>query len=362
MLSISKVSLNELKLFNDVTGLTEMEFLPISKARAISFMANPRAKSNENVLYQAHWNDELVAYLTVLPDMAFVNNHPVQFAWISGAWVHPNYRRQGIATKLIDTVVSDWNGMLMVTNFSQITGAVFEKNKTFRTVKLIEGRRFYLRKTLLSSYNCYKHSNSYKYLVEKTINLFNYSTLIRKFLSLPKGVEIEYLIRPDEETIQKLRLSTTNTLTQRGAEEINWIIRYPWLINGLLPDRAAQKFFFASVIPSFTCYLVKVFLDDELVGVLLMQHSNTRFTIPYYWFVENTESVMAKVILLHASKCNASFINIYNPKIVNAMQELRVFYFYSKRRSRQYIAADNMVDIIGDNFNLMDGDGDSAFI
>ncbi|HDP74584.1 MAG TPA: hypothetical protein ENN49_01690 [Bacteroidales bacterium] len=173
---------------------------------------------------------------------------------------------------------------------------------------------------------------------------------------------MEYFIRPDDEILNKLTQATTNTLTKRSAEEINWIIRYPWLINGLLPDRAAQKFFFASVIPAFAYYLIKVFKNDELIGVLLMQHSNTRFTVPYYWFENGTEDVMAKVILLHASKARASFINIYNQKIVNSMLKLRPYYFYSKKRIRKYLVADSMVDIVGNNLELMDGNGDCAFI
>ena len=362
MLSISKISLRELKLFNDDTGLSDKDFLPISKVRVMSLMANPRANSNDNVLYQAHWNEKLIAYLTVLPDIAYAKNQSIPFAWISGAWVHPSFRRQGIATKLIDAVVLDWKGMLMATNFSKITEAVFEKTKTFKTVKKIEGQRFFLRKTLLSSYNCCSHSNPITYITEKFINLLNHSNLTRKFLKIPKNIEIEYFTRPDDEILNKLTLATANTLTKRSTEEINWIIRYPWLINGLLPDRAAQKFFFASVIPAFAYYMVKVFKDDELIGVLLMQHSNTRFTVPYYWFESGTEDVMARVILLHASRAKASFINIYNQKIVNSMLNLRPYYFYSKKRTRRYLVTDSMLDIIGDNFDLMDGDGDCVFI
>ena len=108
--------------------------------------------------------------------------------------------------------------------------------------------------------------------------------------------------------------------------------------------------------------MVKVFKDDELIGVLLMQHSNTRFTVPYYWFESGTEDIMARVILLHASRAKASFINIYNQKIVNSMLNLRPYYFYSKKRTRKYLVADSMADSIGDSFELMDGDGDCAFI
>ncbi|HDP74583.1 MAG TPA: GNAT family N-acetyltransferase [Bacteroidales bacterium] len=184
MLSISKISLRELKLFNSDTDLSEKDFLPISKVRAMSLMANPRANSNDNVLYQAHWNERLIARQTVLPDIAYTNNQSIPFAWISGAWVHPHFRRQGIATKLLNAVVLDWKGMLMATNFSKITEALYEKTKTFKTLKKIEGRRFFIRKTLLSSYNCCSHNNPLNYFGEKGINLFNHSNLTRKFLKL----------------------------------------------------------------------------------------------------------------------------------------------------------------------------------
>lgn len=143
---------------------------------------------------------------------------------------------------------------------------------------------------------------------------------------------------------------------------MNWIIRYPWLINGVLPDKAAAKFFFASVIPKFNQYLVKVYKDSELVGVLFMQHSNTRFTVPYFWYEKGMEKVIAKIILLHASRCGASFIILYNNELINAMHKIERFYFYSVKRNRRYLATDTLADLLPPNFKLMDGDGDSAFI
>lgn len=362
MITISKVNLKELTLYTNDPRIAERDILPISRVRALSFMTNPRADSNDNVLYQAHRNDNLVGYLTVLPDTAFVGNRTLKFAWIGGAWVHPAYRRQGIAISLIDAVVADWNGMLMAANFSPVAMAVFEKSKTFRQVKVITGRRFYLRKTTLKTYNCCIHDSFFPLMAERVANLFNYSVISRHILSLPKGIEVEYYSRPDEEILEILSQSTHDTLTRRGIQELNWIIRYPWLTSGVLPDRAAAKFFFASVIPKFNQYLVKVYKDSDLVGVLLMQHSNTRFTVPYFWYEKGMEKVIAKTILLHASKCGASFINLYNDELVNAMRKLKIFYYYSVMRNRQYLAADTLADLLPPNFKLTDGDGESAFI
>lgn len=167
MITISKVNLKELSLYTNDPRMAERNILPISRVRALSFMTNPRADSNDNVLYQAHMNDNLVGYLTVLPDTAYIDNQALKFAWIGGAWVHPAYRRQGIAIRLIDAVVADWKGMLMAANFSPLAMAVFEKSKTFRQVKVIAGRRFYLRKTTLKTYNCCQHTDVLPLLAKK---------------------------------------------------------------------------------------------------------------------------------------------------------------------------------------------------
>ncbi len=363
MISISKINLRELLVYSSDTRLAERDFLPISRARALSFMANPRSNLGDNVLYQAHFDGNLVGYLTVLPDTAFINDNPHRFAWIEGAWVHPSFRRIGIAIKLIDSALADWNGMLMAANFLPIAKTIFDKTKTFKLIKQIEGRRFYLRKTTLKTYNCCRHTGVFPIIWEKSINLLNLSNITRKFLKLPKGVELEYFNRPDEEIIELLTNSTQNTLTRRGAQEIIWILRYPWLTNGVLPDRQAKKYFFASVVPNFNHYLVKVFHENDLIGVVLMQHSNTRFTVPYYWFANGSANLMARLILIHAGKCGASFINLYNDELIKAMGSLRGYFLYSTKRIRQYLASETMAEIMSAfSFELLDGDGDSAFI
>lgn len=363
MITVSKLTVKELSIFINDTSLAERKIVPINRLRAISFMANPRADSSDVVLYLAYRFDELVGYRTVLPDIAYVEGVPVKVAWLSGSWVHPEYRRKGISSELLDAIDSDWGQRVLTSNFAPYAKKVYDKTHNFQTISKLQGARFYLKSTFLKSYNCCNYSNPFKYLLEKFINILNPTALFRMFLSVPYGVELEYFTRPDDELSSMFEESTRKTLTGRSRIEWSWILRFPWMQPAPLGDRVSPNYFFASAPPSFNQYVIKVYKNKEAVGMLHIQHSHTRLTVPYAYFDQENASVMARIVLLHAKKLNATFIALYNKQLIDELKKYRLFFLAITKRKREYLATNYLAEQLkGSPLRFNDGDGDCAFI
>lgn len=363
MITVSRLTVKELAIFVNDTSLADRNILPISRQRAMSFMANPRTVSSDVVMYLAYSFDELVGYRTVLPDIAYVEGVPLKVAWLSGSWVHPNYRRKGIASELLNAIYADWGQRVLSSNFAPYAKKVYDKTHNFTTISESSGARFYLKSTFLKSYNCCSHDNIFKLGLEKIINLFNPTQIFRKFLKLPKDVELEYFTRPDDELSTLFEESTNSTLTGRSRIEWNWILRFPWMQPAPLGDRVAPKYFFASAPPSFNQYIIKVFKNKELIGMLHIQHSHTRLTVPYSYFEPESAKIMAQIVLLHARNLNATFIALYNPLLINELYLYRRFFLWITKRKREYLSTNELAERLKNSvIRFNDGDGDCAFI
>lgn len=363
MITISKLTVKELSIFINDTSLADRNILPISRQRAMSFMSNPRAVSSDVVMYLAYKFDELIGYRTVLPDIAYIDGVPLKVAWLSGSWVHPDYRRKGISLELLDAINKDWDQRVLTSNFAPYAKKVYDKTHNFTAITQSIGARFYLKTSLLKTYNCGKHDNILKFGLEKLINFFNPTPLLRSFISIPKNVELEYFTRPDDELSSMFEESTNSTLTGRSRIEWNWILRFPWMQPAPLGDRVAPKYFFASAPLAFSQYIIKVYKNKELIGMLHIQHSHTRLTVPYSYFEPENAEVIARIVLLHAKKLKTTFIALYNQQLINELYKYRMYFIGITKRKREYLATNYLAEKLkGSNIRFSDGDGDCAFI
>lgn len=363
MISVSKIKLSELIVFLDNSKLSTRNIIPLSRHKAISLMVNPRARNNDTIVYLAYYNDKVIGFHTILPDTININGQISRAAWLSASWVSPDYMNKGVAHLLLNEIINDWDGRVLANNFAPLARQIISKSDKFSKLYVAQGKRFYLRKTYLKDYNTAKYSSFFDKFMEKLINFFNFSALTRKWLVLPKNIELEYFTRPDSEMVNMYNLANKNTLTRRTEDEWNWMLRFPWLQAAPLGDRISPKYFFASAPPEFNQYTIKVFAHDELIAMLHIQHSHTRLTVPYSYFEPKYSQIVAKVVLLHAHKLKATFIATYNHDLINGLNKYRSYFMYTTKRTREFLATNELISQIGGaNFTFSDGDGDCGFI
>lgn len=367
MVKVSRVSAKDIKFYSEDPNLADREQVPISRHRALSYAANPRADSSDIVLYLAFKDDLMVGYRSIVPDYVFAQGKQLKVGWLSGNWVHPDYRRKGIASFLLNESLQDWNSRLLFTNFANESKAVYDKSELFQIIHENKGARFYLRSSLsriLPLKNVFfKGLKPFLIIIDFIFNFFNSLQLFGWLFRLKSGVSFEYLNRPDQEVSEQFEKICENTPTRRNRFDLQWILRFPWLVSSPLGDRIGSKYFFSSSPSRFCQLLVKVYLHDNLIGFIIFNHTRDNLTVPYISFTPKHLRVMVRVILKHALRMKSSTITIYNPGIAKNLKRIKPFGWFSKTQLRSYYATKVLrEELKGQIIHFNDGDGDCAFI
>lgn len=367
MIKVYRVNANEVQIYSTDPQLAEREHIPISRHRAMSYAANPRASTTDVVLYLAYRDDKLIGYRTVLPDLLFIGDRQIKVGWLSGIWVHEEYRRQGVALLLLDEAIKDWNNHLLFTNYALESKAVCDKSGKFEILSTIKGRRYYLRSCLsilLPPRASFFRKNVFLLkCIDFILGIVNPIPLFTRMISLGSDVEFEYLSRPDNEMSEMFENICSMTPTRRSRFEFQWILRFPWLVSSPLGDRIGEKYFFSSSPVRYYQSIVKVYNSDILVGFIQFNLNCGKLTVPYTSFNPEDSKLIAKVILLHALKFKASMITVYNSDLIKAFNGIGVYRLFSRSRKRNYYATNELTrELRGTKIVFNDGDGDCAFV
>ena len=140
-----KIYINELEAFVKSPAYQAMPVVPISMHRALSHVANPRAKPDDLALVLIYEEEEMVAYLGVLPDDLYVDGETHHVGWLSCMWVDPKMRGRGLSKKLIKMVFEAWNYKILVTEFTPSAYGLYKSTKEFIDLRINNGFRFYRR-------------------------------------------------------------------------------------------------------------------------------------------------------------------------------------------------------------------------
>ncbi len=157
---IKKIRVDELESFVSSETFKRLSIVPITTLRARSYAANPLAQPGDIVLYLGFIDNQLVAFRSIFAGVINAGNSKIRFGWCSGAWVHPDLRRQGFSMLLLNEALADWNGKLMLTNYSPQTEKLFLKSGKFKVIHRFQGFRGYLFPKILILSSCPTPSGS----------------------------------------------------------------------------------------------------------------------------------------------------------------------------------------------------------
>jgi len=176
-------------------------------------------------------------------------------------------------------------------------------------------------------------------------------------------VTYEYCSRPDDEISDLFEGICKSTPTKRSRFELQWIVRFPWLVSSPLGDRIGAKYFFSSSPERFCQVMVKVYHNDNLVGFMILNQHSDKLSVPYIAYSPKYLRIMARVVLGHAIKLRSSTLTIFNLGLAKAIKRIKPFGWFSKRQNRDYFATKTIMDELkGQTITFNDGDGDCAFL
>ncbi len=364
MIRIETLNRKQLQDYIDSSEFGKGDFIPISRHRAISQIKNPRATDGDILLLLAYNEEQLAGYLGILPDYIFVDDKQVKIAWLSCIYVNENHRGKKIAQKLVEKSLEVWNYNIILTEYTEPAKRLYNKIGEFVNLPSKNGIRLYLRSDL--QYILPPKSIFFEKIklgleiLDKVFNtIFDLRFLLYK-VKLNK-LKLEYLNEIDAESESFIKPKIYNSLFKRAVEELNWMIKFPWIISQQNDKCFSEKYHFSSVDKSFDFIPVKV--KDEygkVVFIAIFARRNGRLKIPYI-FYENIEIANA-IIKYHLVKWKIKTATIYDEKIVEIMKKHKTPALYKKGFIRNYLISKKISDILDhSSLNIQDGDGDAGF-
>jgi len=333
---------------------------PLSPLRLQSYLKNPRARQSDPVLFELRQKDQLVAYRSLLPDHFYdLEANPQRFAWLSGNWVDPAFRRKGYSTRLLREVEARWEGNLMYTNYAPASKAVYDQTGQFPVLLERKGKRFYLRAAAEELLGDRLGSRALLRFGDQTLNLLRERKLGKYASEDAEDCRIEKVERLSGEQKDLVDSMLKSSLFGRDSELLNWILDYPWVTEGPVEN---PNYHFSYRSDRFENILLAFTLADQSRGLLWMVLHKRALTVPYL-FAESDLllPLMARMVIRTMISQKCAYTTIRHAALASQL-ELHKDLFLSIRNMPQLIFAHKKIEkqVLRDR-EIQDGDGDVVF-
>jgi len=360
-MDLKSYTLEELESHVEPTLSGSGGIVPMSPLRLISYLKNPRAEKSDHLLFEMRHEGRLVGYRTVLPDCFYdKKNNPHKFAWLSGNFVDPDFRREGISTKLLQLAEAQWDGQLMYTNYAPASKAVYDRTGQFPVLTHRNGKRFYLRLATKELLGSRLGSPELLKTGDLMVNRLREGKL-QKFQAVDSSkCRIERITALDREVVHLIRQSQESSIFRRDNGIFSWILDHPWVTE---QEVGPLNYQFTYKVTKFENLLLKFTLPDHKgLGMLWLVIHNQKLSAPYL-FMDKEEifPLMARTLIHTMISHGCAYSTIRNPELLRHLM-LHSKMFLSIRNMPQLLFAHKkLINHVPNNPGIQDGDGDVIF-
>ncbi|MFW5852121.1 MAG: hypothetical protein ACOCWB_07855, partial [Bacteroidota bacterium] len=136
-----------------------------------------------------------------------------------------------------------------------------------------------------------------------------------------QNMRFEYHTNINDVSDEIINNSAKGNYVQRGKEELDWILKYPWLIEGATAD----------------CNSI---------------------TIPYVYSDKTALDKVAKFLIYKMIELKINMITTFDDDLADALKKNRKYFLFTKQIKKPYLIS-KKVDI--QSLSFQDGDGDCVF-
>ena len=369
MTKIRKIYKKDIENFFLETEFWNHDFLSITKHRLLAHLHNPNLENDDIVLILGYLNNELVGYMGVFIDTIIIKNETQKIGWLSTWWVHPKTKGSGIGRQILNAMYLENKGKIGISQFTPSAKRVYDKSGYFVDLKQNIGVKAVLKTNFATLIPELKPQLSVlKPIFELADFGINSLVSIRQYFNKKalnsnlKSLKIEYLNAIDNETSQFINSHNNNHLTKKSDAFFNWLKQFQWVQEApLLAFTEKNNYEFSMVDNSFNIYLVKIKLENKIIGFLVLQKRNQTMKVLFAYFDSNKHShYIADVIKLQAITQNIHEIITYDASICNNFKKSTVFLYNRKKVKNSIISqAFNQNDF--EKIIMNYGDGDCCF-
>lgn len=358
-MEIRKILPQDLLNFYHSEEFKAFENQPISLKRIRSYMENPRISSELPVLYLGYLENKLVVYRTIYQDE--IAEGKINVGWLSGVWVHPEFRRQGLAKKLLKEVYQDYEGKIFSTNLGANSLILMQNHPDFEVLKELKGHRFYYRYNLADILPPKSPLFKVSKPILKVLDRIGNATLGKSNLDNKVSQDFQEA-EWNEEINEFLMVQQRNSLFPRFAKEFNWIIKNPWVEKASSKSLEDKKYHFTTQSPDFE---QKAFVYSEQGNIQsFLVYTIRNGIMKIHYLFSDSEAILdlnCKFILEIIQNRKLACLIVGDQKLKECIEDKKG-YFFSKPWSKLYFVGKTFRNQIPTNKEIYLGDGDSIFV
>jgi GNAT superfamily N-acetyltransferase len=377
MMEIRTLNRQQLDAFVRDPAFERLPFIPISRHRALSHMANPRAEDDDVLLLLAYDEGAMVGYLGVLPDLLHRDGRTERCGWLSCMWVDDAQRGKGIAKQLLQRAFEAWENRILVTEFTPAAKILYDRSGIFRPLADPVGLRLYIRSDLATllppKHAFFKRNTALLHAFDRAVNLL--IDLRFRWSGSPPGKEgsgevvfqekrftLQRVEEVDDEAIAFIERHRSDELLNRGRTELNWMLRNPWLISAPELDPLNARYHFSAVARCFAFHALKVRdAEGRLRAFLILSQRDGSVKLPYLYHDGDLGLVWA-AMRHELLRLGAATFSVFHPALCDHLRQHDDLSLRQRPLQRHYIVSTVFNDFLGSGpFTLQDGDADCAF-
>jgi GNAT superfamily N-acetyltransferase len=357
---IRKVRLSELEHFIQSESFDNLNHVPVTPARARSYIKNPHGLPDDVVLIMAFSDGQLIAFRSLFAGMIDHGMESIRFGWCSGNWVHPRYRKKGLSQQLLREAYADWNGRLMFTNYAPESENLYLKTGWFHEIYRYDGARGYLflRKERLTSFYGNRKMPPLVYSVASRV--IGFFARFRVFMyNQKRNMEVQFHESefPDSTCFRFLSDNPRKFLFVRNEEDWNWIFDYPWITKN--NSEMNTRYPFSSASGEFYYRTIKVQQNGVLEGFFIFSVREGHLKTLFFMLKPGIEKDVADYIRMFAATEKLEMASVYHSKIASFfIQEKTPFIYVKKFGQKIYSSFETG---ISGSHDIRDSEGDYIF-
>lgn len=358
---ISLETFNRFKLQELIRSerFNNFSFLPITVHRALSHINNPNLEDNQTTLILAFEDNQLAGYIGIMGDIILHKQKKISVGWLSTLFVHPNFRGKKIAQILLNKACEEYEGKILITEFTPEAESMYLKSKMFSYQKPLNGMSYHflsnLQKILpIKNKKWNKFSDVLKF-GDFTINIF--AKQVYKLKRFSKN-DFEIIKEFDSEIEDFIKNYKKQNSFDRNFSEIHWITKFPWILSG--KNSEERDYQFSDFDDNFEYVFIKIYKDKILKTILMLSVRNTNAKL-HFVIGERDPQLCSEILYQYALKIRITNLVCFEDDI-NKNFESRTFLF-RKQRIRKFLMHNNLLEIVGNDFvfDISAGDGDAIF-
>jgi hypothetical protein len=364
MITFRDIKVSELEKFIESDLYQNAELLPITPMRAHSQACNPRAEANDTALLLAlDDSNKIIGYIGCLPEK--IPSCPkLKIAWNS-CWYADPEKGKAAAMPLFFKFMTAYPDGIMMRDLTETTKRIILATNRFSIAKKLNGTRYFLLTDLGKRYS--RKLNKFKIVLVSTDYLINSALRIcRKFIySKPRPFNTVQLSSIDKEAYDFIENHNQSELFKRSADEINHIVKNPWVLDKRGRNSTLYKnYYFSSTKENFSNFLVKLTSqkENQVIAILFFSAIDNHFRLPYFWYTKKSESEVFHYITHFLIENRALSFLTFHDNLSDFLDKKHLFYILKRKFTKEFVVSKTLSQKLPEKFDFQDGEGDFVYV